>query len=39
MKLAGDPRIAGDRMPFGGMLSAAEIDAVRAWIDAGARDD
>ncbi len=39
MKLAGDPRIAGDRMPFGGLLSAAEIDAVRAWIDAGARDD
>jgi len=39
MKLAGDPRIAGDRMPFGGMLTAAEIDAVRAWIDAGARDN
>lgn len=36
MKIAGDPRIAGDRMPFGGRLSDMEIEAVRAWIDAGA---
>ena len=39
MKIAGDPRIAGDRMPFGGTLTAAEIDTVRAWIEAGARDN
>lgn len=39
MKLAGDPRIAGDRMPFGGTLTAVEIDAVRAWIEAGAKDN
>ena len=39
MKIAGDPRIAGDRMPFGGTLTAAEIDTVRAWIDAGAKDN
>jgi len=39
MKIAGDPRIVGERMPFGGMLTAAEIEAVRAWIDAGAKDD
>ena len=39
MKIAGDPRIAGDRMPFGGTLTAAEIDAVRAWIEAGAKDN
>jgi len=39
MKIAGDPRIAGDRMPFGGTLTAAEIDSVRAWIDAGAKDN
>lgn len=39
MKVAGDPRIIGDRMPLGGMLTAAEIDAIRAWIDAGAKDD
>ena len=39
MKIAGDPRIAFDRMPIGGTLTAAEIDLVRAWIDAGAKDD
>jgi hypothetical protein len=36
MKIAADPLIVGEQMPFGGMLTAAEIDAVRAWIDAGA---
>ena len=36
MKVAGDPRITGFRMPFGGMLSDAEIDEIGAWIDAGA---
>ena len=39
MKIAGDPRIVGGRMPLGGLLTAAEIDAVRAWIDAGAKDN
>ena len=39
MKIAGDPRIIGDRMPLGGTLTADQIDAVRAWIDAGARND
>jgi hypothetical protein len=39
MKIAGDPRIAGERMPFGGTLTSAEIDLVRAWIDAGAKNN
>ena len=39
MKVAGDPRIVGERMPFGGMLTAEEIEGVRAWIDAGALDN
>ena len=39
MKLAGDPRIVGERMPFGGMLTAAEIDGVKQWIDAGAENN
>jgi hypothetical protein len=36
MKITADPRILGAQMPFGGVLSAAEIDAIKAWIDAGA---
>jgi len=39
MKLAGDPRIVADRMPLDGFVTPAEIDAVRAWIDAGAKDN
>ena len=40
MKIAGDPRIAGARMPADGTtLTAAEIQAVGAWIDAGAKDN
>ena len=39
MKLAGDPRIVGERMPFGGMLNAAEIESVKQWIDAGAQNN
>ncbi len=39
MKIAGDPRIVGERMPFGGMLTAGEIESVRQWIEAGAQDD
>lgn len=39
MKIAGDPRIVGERMPLGGMLTAAEIEGVRQWIEAGAADN
>jgi hypothetical protein len=39
MKIAGDPRIVGERMPFGGMLTASEIEEVRQWIDAGAMNN
>jgi len=40
MKVTGDPRISGDRMPAGGApLSAGEIEAIRAWIEDGAADD
>jgi len=40
LKLQGDPRIVGERMPFGGpYLSASDIQAVRDWIAAGAKDD
>lgn len=38
-KLTGEPT-CGDRMPLGGMaLSDAELEVVRSWIDAGAKDD
>ena len=36
MKVAADPRITGAQMPFGGMLTAAEVEAIRQWIDDGA---
>ena len=40
MKVAGDPAIAGERMPFGGpYLEQSEIDAIREWIRAGALDN
>ena len=39
MKVSGDPRIVGERMPFGGILSDPDIEAIRQWIDAGAKDD
>lgn len=40
MKVAGDPRIAGERMPFGGpYLEVSEIDAIRKWIESGALDN
>lgn len=39
MKITADPRIVGERMPFGGMLTADEIEKVKAWIDAGALDN
>ncbi len=40
MKISADPRIAGVRMPADGTtLSAAEIDAIGQWIQAGAKND
>jgi hypothetical protein len=39
MKVSADPRIVGERMPFGGILSDPDIEAIRRWIDAGAKDD
>lgn len=40
LKLEGDPRIVNERMPYGGpYLSAAEIQKVRDWIAAGAKND
>jgi hypothetical protein len=40
MKIAGDPRILGERMPyFAPVLTAGELEEVRAWIDAGALDN
>jgi hypothetical protein len=40
MKVAGDPRILGERMPyFAGTLTVDELEGVRAWIDAGALDN
>jgi hypothetical protein len=40
LKLQGDPRIVGERMPYGGpYLSASDIEMVRAWIAAGAKND
>ena len=40
LKLEGDPRIVAERMPYGGpYLSAAQIQAVRDWIAAGAKND
>ena len=40
LKLKGDPRIVGERMPFGGpYLSASDIQMVQDWIAAGAKND
>jgi hypothetical protein len=40
LKLEGDPRIVAERMPYGGpYLSPAEIQMVRDWIAAGAKND
>jgi hypothetical protein len=40
MKITGDPRIVGVRMPFGAaMLTPDELEAVRQWIEAGALDN
>jgi hypothetical protein len=40
MKLTGDPRIAGSPMPLiGAPLDAGELDTIRRWIEAGAKND
>ena len=40
MKISGDPRIVGERMPFFATpLTAEELEAVRLWIEAGALDN
>jgi hypothetical protein len=40
MKVSGDPRIAGERMPYGGpYLETSEIEAIREWIESGALDN
>jgi hypothetical protein len=40
MKLLGDPRIAGDRMPLlGPPLEASDLERIRTWIEAGAPDN
>ncbi len=40
MKISGDPRIFFDRMPQNANpLSAAELESVRLWIEAGALDN
>ena len=40
MKLLGDPRTIGDRMPLlGAPLNAGDLDRIRRWIEAGALDD
>jgi hypothetical protein len=38
MKVTGDPRILGDRMPvYAQPLNAADLDLIVRWIDGGAR--
>ena len=38
MKVTGDPRILGDRMPaYGAFLGADDVERIRVWIDQGAR--
>lgn len=40
LKITGDPRILGERMPRGGTpLSTEQIQAIQEWIDAGAADN
>ena len=40
MKISADPRVAGGPMPADGTtLSTAEIQAIGAWIDAGAKNN
>ena len=38
MKVTGDPRILGDRMPaYGAVLGADDLERIRLWIEQGAR--
>lgn len=39
LKITGDPRIVGDRMPQGGTLTTDQINLVRQWIRRGAPND
>ena len=40
MKITGDARISGERMPLGGApLAPEQLQAIRDWIEAGAADD
>lgn len=39
LKITGDPRIVGDRMPQRGTLTPQQIDLVRQWIRRGAPND
>ncbi len=39
MKITNDSRIQGAQMPLGGSLTQAQIDAVREWIEAGAKNN
>jgi len=38
-KIEGDPTITGARMPFGGQLTQTQIDQIRAWAAAGAKNN
>jgi hypothetical protein len=38
-KIEGDPSITGSRMPLGGQLTQIQIDQIRAWAAAGARNN
>jgi hypothetical protein len=39
LKLLGSPGIEGEKMPLGGALPQASIDAIQTWIAQGANDD
>jgi len=39
LKITGDPRIVGTKMPQGGTLSTAQVNLVRQWIRRGAPND
>lgn len=38
-KIQGDPSIGGSRMPLGGQLTQTQIDQIRAWSAAGAKNN
>ena len=39
MKIEGAAGISGSRMPIGGSLSSEKIDAIKTWINNGAKND